>query len=260
VSIHALENSTPDYHKLIRVMTLARGREEIPFEWIVDRSRPTYSPCVFDDLKDGLTALRNCYRKDYWQGQRSHVEVWAEKDAITGAIQPVTDELGVTLRVSRGFASTTRVHEIAQEIAGIPEPIYVYYLGDHDPSGRAIELDLCERISKCMVSFHMERLAILAEDIGAFKLPPLQVKPSDSRTAGFLRKFGSRCVELDALPPDELRRRVRATIGGHIEWEAWGRMLIVENAEKKSIENFVHRWKPGQRGTPTALQSGAVQG
>ena len=211
VSIQALENSTPHYHKLIRIMTLARAREAIPFEWIVDRSRPTYAPNVFDDLEDGLRALRVGYRRDCWQGQPDHVEVWAEKDAITGAIQPVADELGVTIRVSRGFTSTTRVHEIASEFAAISKPIHVYYLGDHDPSGRAIELDLYDRVSWCDgVSFHMERLAILEEDIRRFKLPPLRVKPSDSRAAGFRRKFGNRCVELDALPPDELRRRISA--------------------------------------------------
>jgi hypothetical protein len=245
VSIHVLENSTPDYHKLIRVMTLGREREEIPFEWIVDRSRPTYSPNVFDDLKDGLTALRNCYRKDYWQDQRSHVEVWAEKDAITGAIQPVTDELGITMRVSRGFVSTTRVHEIAAEFAAISKPVHVYYLGDHDPSGRAIELDLYDRVSRCDgVSFHMGRLAILENDIRRFKLPPLRVKLQDPRAAGFRRTFGNQAVELDALPPDELRRRVREAVELHIDGEAWTRALAVEKAEKKSIENFVRRWKP----------------
>src|SRR5664279_1671557 len=113
VSVEALENSIADYKKVSRVMTGARESGQVPFEWIVDRSRPTYAPSVFDDIKDGLMALRNCYRKDYWQNQIAHVEVWAEKDAIIGSIEPVTNELGVTVRVSRGFTSTTRVHEIA---------------------------------------------------------------------------------------------------------------------------------------------------
>jgi hypothetical protein len=252
VSIQALENSTPHYHKLIRVMTLAREREAIPFEWIVDRSRPTYAPNVFDDLEDGLRALRAGYRRDCWQGQPSHVEVWAEKDAITGAIHPVADELGVTIRVSRGFTSTTRVHEIASEFAAISKPVHVYYLGDHDPSGRAIELDLYDRVSRCDgVSFHMERLAILEEDIRRFKLPPLRVKLQDPRAAGFRRTFGNQAVELDALPPDELRRRVREAVESHIDGEAWTRALAVERAEKESIENFVGRWKAG-RETPPA--------
>jgi hypothetical protein len=62
VSVRALENSVRDYKKLSRVMTDARESAQVPFEWIVDRSRPTYTPNVFDDLKDGLTALRNCYK------------------------------------------------------------------------------------------------------------------------------------------------------------------------------------------------------
>ena len=186
------------------------------------------------------------------------MEVWAEKDAITGAIQPVADELGVTIRVSRGFTSTTRVHEIASEFAAISKPVHVYYLGDHDPSGRAIELDLYDRVSRCDgVSFHMERLAILEEDIRRFKLPPLRVKPSDSRAAGFRRKFGNRCVELDALPPDELRRRIRKAIESHIDWEAWSRALAVEEAEKESIENFVGRWKAGRNSVPVVEESAA---
>jgi hypothetical protein len=242
VSVQALENSVPEYKKLSRVMTDARESGQVPFEWIVDRSRPTYAPTVFDNLKAGLTALRNCYRKDYWQEQPTHVEIWTEKDAIIGSIERVTDELGVTVRVSRGFTSTTRVHEIASVFAGIFKPIFVYYLGDHDPSGRAIELDLYDRISRFGPDFQMARLAIRERDIDDFILPPLRIKASDTRAAAFRRKFGNRCVELDALPPEELRSRVRQAIERHIEEEAWGRALAIEKAEQESITSIVGRW------------------
>jgi hypothetical protein len=182
VSVEALENSVPDYKKLSRVMSDARESGQVPFSWIVDRSRPTYAPTVFDNLKDGLTALRNCYRKDYWQDQISHVEIWAEKDAIIGSIEPVTNELGVTVRVSRGFTSTTRVYEIASAFARIVRPIFVYYLGDHDPSGQAIELDLYDRISSYGPHFPLTRLAIREKDIDDFNLPPLRIKASDTST------------------------------------------------------------------------------
>jgi hypothetical protein len=261
VSSRLLDNTPQAYHRLIHAMTLARERADIPFEWFVDRSRPTYSANVFDDLEEGLTTLRNCYRKDYWQDQPRHVEIWAEKDAITGAIQPVTEELGITMRVSRGFTSTTRVHEIAAHLGGIVKPIYIYYLGDHDPSGRAIELDLYDRVSKYDgVSFHMRRLAILPEDIRAFNLPPLRVKLTDPRSARFQRTFGKEAVELDALPPDELRRRVREGIESHIDSEAWRRALRVEKVEKESIEGFVRRWKPGLRKRMGPHAGGAVLG
>ena len=247
VSVQALENSVPEYKKLSRVMTDARESGQVPFSWIVDRSRPTYAPNVFDDLKDGLTALRNCYRKDYWQDQSAHVEIWTEKDAIIGSIEPVTDELGVTVRVSRGFTSTTRVHEIASVFAGIFKPIFVFYLGDHDPSGRAIELDLYDRISSYGPAFQMSRLAIREEDIDEFNLPPLRIKTSDTRAAAFRREFGNRCVELDALPPEELRSRVRQAIEGQIDEETWGRALAIEKAEQESIASIVGRLNDPRR-------------
>jgi hypothetical protein len=247
VSVQALENSIHDYKKLSRVMTDARESGEVPFEWIVDRSRPTYAPSVFDDIKDGLIALRRCYRKDYWEDQLAYVEIWTEKDAIIGSIEPVTDELGVTVRVSRGFTSTTRVYEIAKAFARILKPLFVYYLGDHDPSGRAIELDLYQRIASYGPDFQMERLAIREIDIDAFNLPPLRIKTSDTRAAAFRREFGNRCVELDALPPEELRSRVRQAIERHIEGEAWERALAIERAERESIQSIVERWNDPRR-------------
>jgi hypothetical protein len=247
VSIQALENSVPEYKKLSRVMTDARESGQVPFSWIVDRSRPTYAPNVFHDIKGGLTALRNCYRKDCWQDQPTHVEIWTEKDAIIGSIEPVTDELGVTVRVSRGFTSTTRVYEIASAFTRILKPIFVFYLGDHDPSGRAIELDLYQRIASYGPDFQMERLAIREIDIDAFNLPPLRIKTSDTRAAAFRREFGNRCVELDALPPEELRSRVRQAIQEHIEEEAWGRALAIEKAEQESITSIVAKWNDPRR-------------
>jgi hypothetical protein len=242
VSAALLENIRADYCRLSRVLTRAREEAAIPFEWIVDRSRPTYAPSVFDNLQDGLRVLRDCYRKDYWQDQPFHTEIWCEKDAVIGSIQPVTDELGVTVRVGRGFNSATCVNEIAQRFATLEKPIRVFYLGDHDPSGHCIETELYARALRYgSGEFEMSRLAIHAADIRKFKLPPLRVKESDSRAETFRREHGTQCVELDALPPAELRRRVREAIEGLLDPEAWNRALTVEKVERESIETIVTR-------------------
>jgi hypothetical protein len=83
-----------------------------------------------------------------------------------------------------------------------------FYLGDHDPSGRFIEIDLCDQIAAYGAQFEMTRLAIHASDIAAFHLPPQKVKQRDSRSGRFILQYGTDCVELDALPPVELRRRI----------------------------------------------------
>lgn len=243
VSNRTLSNSRADYCKLSRVLTKARELGEVPFDWIVDRSRPTYSVSAFDDLADGLRALRDQYRRDYWQDQPYHVEVWCEKDAVVGSIQPVTDKLGVAIHVCRGFTSTTRAHEIAERFLRVAKPIYVFYLGDHDPSGREIEHDICRRVQgdPPSVWFTLTRLAIHARDIGDFRLPSLRVKESDSRAARFKHLYGTGCVELDALPPEELRRRVASAIEQLIDRDVWQRALRVEAAEMESIASIVSR-------------------
>jgi hypothetical protein len=64
------------------------------------------------------------------------------------------------------------VHEIAEHFDAIRKPIYVFYLGDHDPSGREVEIDLEERVRSQLnraredgEKIVLSRLAIHSEDI-----------------------------------------------------------------------------------------------
>jgi hypothetical protein len=246
VSVGVIANDRNDYQRVSRVMTTARDDGRCPFEWIVDRSRPSYEPNVWKDMRGYLRACKRSYRKDYWVKQPCYVEVWAEKDAIIGAIQEVTDDLGVIVRVGRGFLSATKAHETAEILADKDNPVTVFYLGDHDPSGRAIEEDLRRRIRGYGSGvFDLIRLAIHLEDIKKFKLPPLRVKDSDSRSARFRVKHGAQCVELDALPPVELRRRIREAIESQLDFEEWERSVEIEKAELASIQNIVDQWPKG---------------
>ena len=89
--------------------------------------------------------------------------------------------------------------------------------------------------------FELIRLAIHPEDIRAFNLPPQKIKATDSRARGFEKRFGKKAptVELDALPVEELRQRVRNAIEGLIDFEPWDRQLAVQDVEFKCIEDLV---------------------
>jgi hypothetical protein len=267
VSTKALENTRADYVKLSRVLTRAREDGEIDFADIVDRSRPEYEPNVWKDLPGYLRAVGRDFRRDLWRDQPWHVEVWVEKDAIIGSIEDLAVvELGVTVRVGRGFMSATRCHEIAELFTSTDKPKCVFYLGDHDPSGRCIESELYERVirysentlERCCDDyseevdnewcFKMIRLAIHESDIKLYNLPPLRVKVTDSRSKTFKRQYGSQCVELDALPPTELRRRIKDAVEELIDWDVWNRAIAVEKVEKASIERLVNRISMGRNG------------
>jgi len=242
VSVGQLANNRGEYQRVSRVMTKARDDGRCSYAWIVDRSRPEYRPNVFEDPSEYASTVKRAYRKDYWAAQPNYCEVWTEKDAIIGSIEDVTNELGVTVRVGRGFLSTTKAHEIAARFDEIEKPITVFYLGDHDPSGRMIESDLAERVRGYGAVFAIQRLAIFAADIREFRLPPLRVKPTDSRAAGFLKKYSNRCVELDALPPKELRRRIRDAVHQLLDVDLWNKAIEIERVELASIVDTVSRW------------------
>ncbi len=140
VSTGIIENDRNHYQMMSRVMTKARDDGRCDFDAIVDRSRPEYCRDAFADPAAYLKAVARSYHKDYWQLQSWYCEVWVEKDAIVGCIEETTNDLGVKVRVGRGFQSTTRAHEIAEYFDTLDDckQIRIYYLGDHDPSGRMI--------------------------------------------------------------------------------------------------------------------------
>jgi len=242
VSRGVILNNLSCYKMVSRVMGKARKDGRCAWKYITDRSRPEYAPNVFKDAQGYAEVVRRSYRKDYWALQPNHVEVWTEKDAIIGSIEPLTNELGITVRVGRGFNSTTKRHEIEvlfRQIARNGKGIYVLYLGDHDPSGMAIEKNLREEID---ADFSIERIAIHQTDIRKFNLPPLRVKESDSRSADFVIKHGPDCVELDALPPNELRSRISDAVHGLMDMAKWERAIAVEKVELASIISSVELW------------------
>lgn len=248
VSVGTVTNTKPEYNRVSRLMTKARRDERCPYEWLVDRSRPTYSVNVWKNPVRFVECVAKSYRRDYWHQQPHHVEVWCEKDAVTGSIEDTVNDLGVTLRVTRGFMSVTRVNDIAQHFRAIKKRKVVFYLGDHDPSGRSIETTATQAINDRMIELgsgdfpYVERLAIHSKDIAAFNLPPLRVKSADPRSEDFEEEYGPECVELDALPPTELRRRIEEAVMKQIDKIAWGKSIHLEKIEKESIVDICTNW------------------
>jgi hypothetical protein len=240
------ENDKSSYRRLGAATTAARRRYRqwelagaeppfpdcaIPPEWMVDESRQPESVSLWDDAQAFIEAVKRAYRRDNWQTQKNHCEVWCEKGTIMSSLRPVKDNFGVTLRVCHGFGSTGMEAQIGQLYASVKKEITVFYLGDQDPSGHVIERDLHRRIEASSGrEFDMWRLAIHPTDIDQFNLPPQRIKNTDSRAHSFRHEFGDNAatVELDALPAAEPRRRVEESVSSLIDCELWNRQLTVE--------------------------------
>jgi hypothetical protein len=252
VSAGEISNKPTEYKRLGSIMTRLREAQNVPLDWIVDHLRATLKPSSWTGLADFGESVRHSYRKDFWASMPVHVEIFVEKDAIAGTIQPVTEENDIRLNVCRGYASVSFAGEIAEVWKRVRKPIHAYYLGDFDPSGFDIERDLRDKLvrysgrfeetaDECndSTSLTWARLAVRKEDFQAHNLICLPVKDKDKRAARFRDRHGDDCAEVDALPPSELRRRIEEAIDRHIDGDRWNKLLEVERHEQNVLEEFV---------------------
>jgi hypothetical protein len=253
------QNDVASYRRLSRATTMARrshraweleGGDQpalaFPGTWIVDELRKPEMVNLWANAAEYVETVRDSYRRDNWQDQPAHVELWGEKATVLGSMRPIMRKFGITLRVCRGFGSTGMESSVGELFEDIAKPIIVLYIGDHDASGHAIEEDIHRRVETASgKTFCMIRLAIDAADIRKFHLPPQKLKNTDSRAAAFRERFGKNAatVELEALPVAELRRRVEYAVERCIDFERWDRQLQVQEVELASIADFADKMK-----------------
>jgi hypothetical protein len=208
----------------------------IPYGWIADSTRWQRKPRTFDSLEDALRITAETYRRALWAAQGVYVEVWLEKDALAGVIYEETARYDVPLMVTRGYPSITYLYEAAQEIASKDVPTFIYYFGDHDPSGVDIPRNVEKQLRRMApdADLHFERVAVLPHQIEEMGLQTRPTKRTDTRS----HSFKGESVEVDAIPSSTLRRLVRACIESHINQRALARTLRVEAAERETLDQI----------------------
>jgi hypothetical protein len=221
------------------VILKLRRAKFLPYSWIVDSTRRRLKPSSWSGLSDFGEDAARCYRLDFWSRQSDYIEFFVEKDAMASVVEPVTDQYDVHLNVIRGQVSETFVWNIAEEWNDIDKTIFGYYLGDHDPSGLKIEASLKSKLSGFSdKQFHWERLAVTPEDFANPELLGFAVKRNGPAGCWrpYLKTYGDRCVEVDALQPDEVRRRVRNTIESHIDSCECEALKRIEELQRQTLK------------------------
>jgi hypothetical protein len=217
------------YDRLGRVLTNAR--------LLYRKSASGMMRLIMLKISDGTTAAT--------RGRTSRImsRSGARKLPFWGRCVPLCRSMESRFVLCRGYGSTGMVDQIGRAFEGIRKPIVVLYVGDHDPSGKNIPVDMQKRVTVASGrDFLMPWIAILPEDIKTFSLPSHRVKKTDTRAKGFKKEY-DRTVELEALPVAELRRRLSVQIESLIDRDAWERHQIVEKAETDSIKAFAETWR-----------------
>jgi hypothetical protein len=232
-----VEKSETGYNKVQTDLVLMRRAGQLDYGWLADNTRWQRKPTTYDGIEEALKETAQFYRKSLWTQADAYVEVWLEKDALSGVIYPVTGKYDVPLMVARGYASLSFLHSAAEYINGLDVPAYIYHLGDFDPSGvnagEKIEETLRELAPDAEIVF--ERLAVTEHQIAAWNLPTRPTKASDTRA----KDFGNISVELDAIEPSRLRAIVQSAIENHLPPEQFEILKVAEASERQLLRAFI---------------------
>ncbi len=248
VSRGAIEKTEQAYKRVCDMSVQLRLDGSLPYTKIADGHRSRRVAYMLSSLADAIEDTALSYRRNMWITQPAAVEVWCEKDALTGVIQPICEEYGVPYVATRGFPSKTLLYESAREMIGRNKPTIVYYYGDHDASGRAISQSIEPELRGHGANVEVIRDALEPYQISIYRLPTRPGKTGDSRHAKFAAEYGSQSVELDALPPNVLTSMVRFVIRRHIDVDEWLRMEQIEEQERITLQSLATiAWTPGVR-------------
>ena len=240
-----LTNTFDDYKRLGRTVTDARRAGLIDWDAIEDRTRNVHRLPTWDDPSEIVASCADQYREDLWASQRYRPEIWIEKDALTGVIEDVCDELRTPYFSCRGNVSEPEMYAAGKRfarIAGQGQIPIVLHLGDHDPNGVDMTRDIRERLRMfARREIEVRRIALNLGQVTG--LPPNFAKENDSRYAAYVRQFGTTdCWELDALAPNIISNLVRDELNRLIDEGSWARVNAEEDDNRSVLAAAASNW------------------
>jgi len=241
-----VRNQQREYTRLSRIMTKGRMLGLVDWNSIVDRTRVPHLPYCVDSIEDALDDAANFYRLDRQEDQENYMEVWIEKDALSGVIANITDRLHVRRLTNRGYSSTTAMYEAALRFKQhySTKDCFILYIGDHDPSG----LDMIRDIKQRMFEFELGEVEVIHlgltwEQIEKYNPPVNPAKMKDPRAKWYVEKHGYNCWEVDALDPKTLNKLVETNIESRMDLDLFEEKCKRENEEKDVLYDVASRYK-----------------
>jgi len=251
-----IENKVSQYTMLSKLLKWARIDGYIAWEDIEDRVRAFHDLTGWGSSDDFIQAhLRSFlrgYTRNLLQSQDKYIEIWIEKDALSSIFTRVAEPYTIPVVVCRGFSSVSFLNDFKTRLnsekadrsvlSSTGRSKIMLYFGDFDPSGvemlTAMKTTLLEELEVNEIEF--KRVALLKDDISAYNLPnnPDALKKTDTRAKKHLETYGELAVELDALRPDILERKITDAIEAELDIEAFNHEIEKHKEEIDKLNNL----------------------
>jgi hypothetical protein len=278
VSRDIIANKLREYANLSGLLTDARMCGLTDWDAIEDRLRIPSTPNSWDDAEEGLETIIDLFELPRMREQKVCIEVWVEKDALSGVLKRVTRKFHIPILVNRGYSSASAMFDAYNRFKKAREEkhkVRILYLGDYDPSGMDMIRDVEHRILEFFIGrqadlleskgksedakilrklepelhrqvlfnsgyldFQVIPIALTREQIDQYQPPPNPAKMSDPRANKFVGEHGETSWEVDALPPEVLDQILTDAIEGLIDMEKYREVMSLEEAETDRLRDL----------------------
>lgn len=246
-------NSTTHYKRVVAAMGAARKDGLIPYETFSDHERSplgetswekTSLDSEVDKAKSAIESWMSHYFKNRWENQDYYLEIWIEKKALQGVVEPVARRNDLLLFPCKGYPSLTALKE-ASERFWSPQANgkrnIILYLGDYDPSGEDIPRNINQSLTEEFgIEVEVDRVFLMEDQVRELNLPPAPTKTGDSRSVNWQ---GIGQVELDAIPFDVMTSGIQIAIDNYFDPSKHEELRETENREmtlyRKELKDFV---------------------
>lgn len=231
-----VEKTEQGYNQVQDRIAKLRREGRLKYSWITDATRRGYYVNTYNDEADFLRTVAGTYRADLWEYADVYCEVWCESRSIAGVIQDDCERLAVSLYPAGGFTSMTLAWQAAEYIKGFARgrPAVIFYIGDYDPAGVMIDVDIYRKLSEHLgssVEIQFHRLGITAEQIATYDLPTKPRKEGERRALHI-----QSTVEAEAMPARIMRKMLSDSIEALLPPDAVRAAKIEEQAAREWFE------------------------
>ena len=227
-------------------MNDARLAGLVDWDAIEDRTRNLRSDPHWDSPAEIVRSCAAQFAFDKWADQPYHPEIWIEKEALLGVIEPACRDLDIAYFACRGYTSQSEQWRAGKRFAEYEaqgqKPVVLHF-GDHDPSGIDMTRDNQDRLdmfSRYGVS--VRRLALNMDQVETYDPPPNPAKLTDSRCSGYIARYGPNSWELDALDPPVIDRLIRDAVAEIRDDDLWEAAVAREDEARGVLQAVSDNW------------------
>jgi len=243
VSRNIVENTEKSYKNVGKLVSDARLAGLVDWDMIRDRGRVTVGNSHWTSPADIVKSAAYSFRIDRWKNQKNYIEVMVEKQALEGVLIPVCKDHDVRFTANKGYTSSSAARDTSirfNDAMSEGKEVHVIYLGDHDPSGIDMSRDVDDRLRLFTygVGVTVHRIALNMDQVKTFNPPPNPAKITDSRASGYIKKFGKKSWELDAIEPKKLAQLVIDKINSLTDPKKWDASHKIQEAGRNELHKF----------------------